>query len=264
MHDLDSLLKHFEQPTKPAAKDNHSYQQPKLPVPILPSFQKADSMNNDQRKFPNPHASFPQPNEQRRPSILKQPIKPSVDQSFDIDAILQGRSTQQQPASKGASHQIGPAKNSATPSRRDSLSEWFNEERSTGRNVSQAPNLFSSKVSTNATGKPSIDFNPDDLFSNSRDQSAAKLPSSTTKTSAKQYYMGNSRYKPGLNPKQAIRRDSFNLLPDPTNNSNSACTYLSHIGWISLTFLCLARAPKMPSYMPTFGEQRKRTLNRLR
>lgn len=227
MHDLDSLLKQFEQPTKPAAKDNHSQQQPKLPVPILPSFQKMDSMNNDQRKVSMPNPSYSLPSEQRRPSILKQPVKPSTDQSFDIDAILQGRSVQPQPASKGASHQIGPAKNSATPSRRDSLSEWFNEERTTGRNASQAPNLFSSKVSTNNGGKPSIDFNPDDLFSDSRDQSASKFPSSTTKTSAKQYYMENSRYKPGLNPKQPVRRDSFSLLTDPANNSNSACTCLS-------------------------------------
>ena len=229
MHDIDSLLKQFEQPAKPAAKDNHSHQQPKLPIPILPSFQKLDSMGTDQRKVPIPNPSFSHPTDQRRPSILKQPVKPSVEQSFDIDAILQGRSVQPQQAAKGSSYPIGPAKNSATPSRRDSLSDWFNEERSTGRNASQAPNLFSSKVSTNMGGRPSIDFNPDDLFSDSRDQSATRHPVSTTKASAKQYYMGNSRYKPGVNPKQPVRRDSFNLLTDPMNNSNSACAYLSDV-----------------------------------
>ncbi|CAF1154886.1 unnamed protein product [Adineta steineri] len=44
----------------------------------------------------------------------------------------------------------------------------------------------------------------------------------------------------GINPKQTVRGDNFNWLMDPSDNSNSA-----------------SRAPKLSSYAPTFGEQRK-------
>ncbi|CAF1551380.1 unnamed protein product, partial [Adineta steineri] len=47
----------------------------------------------------------------------------------------------------------------------------------------------------------------------------------------------------GINPRQTVRRDSFNWLGDTSNNSNSA-----------------TRGPKLTSYVPTFGEQKKRNL----
>jgi hypothetical protein len=200
MNDLDTLLKEFEQPKKPTVKENLPQQQ-KLPVQNLPAYPKYDYSNSDNRKgnIPNPNFSFP--NEPQRPSILKHPAKPTVEQSFDIDSILQGHAIQPQQSSK-ALHPIAPAKNSATPIRRDSLTDWLNEDRSTTKNQATQPlNLFPQKVTTNVSGKPAIDLNPDDFFSNknNRDQSATKGPSATTKTSAKQYYLGSSRYKPGKN-----------------------------------------------------------------
>jgi hypothetical protein len=235
MHDLDTLLKEFEQPTKPIIKENLPQQQ-KLPMTNL--------FMADNRKGNVPNPNFSLASEQRRTSILKQPSKSSaVDQSFDLDAILQGRSLQPQQPSK-ILHPIAPSKNSASSVRRDSLSDWLNEDRSTNKNTTQPSNIFTQKVTTNVLGKPAIDLNPDDYFSNTnnRDQSATRAPLSTTKTSAKQYYMGNSRYKPGKNsrfqfqefylliilgiiPKQTVRSDSFSLFMDPSNNSNSACTY---------------------------------------
>ena len=196
MHDLETLLKHFDQPAKPAAREP-SVQAPKLPIPVLPTLPKYDYSNSDQRKGPLGNPTFSLHTEHRRPSILKQTTKPSTEQSVDIDAILQGRPTQQ--ASKGPSLAIGPAKNSASSQRRDSLSDWLKEERFATKNPSHASNLFGGKVSTHVGAKPSLDFNPDDLFSESttRDQSATKNATRPTKTSAKQYYMGSSRYKPG-------------------------------------------------------------------
>jgi hypothetical protein len=245
MHDLDALLKEYEQPKKSNIKENLPQQQ-KLPIPNLSAFPKHDLSVSDNRKGNIPNFSYA--TEQRRPSILKQPPKPSVDQSFDIDTILQGRSIQPQPPSK-ILHPIAPAKNSASSVRRDSLSDWLNEDRATTKNYPNQPssNLFPQKVTTNMPGKPAIDLNPDDFFSNTnnRDQSAAKGPFSTTKTSAKQYYLGNSRYKPGpfysynkkisfyslrisgINPKQAGRGDGTNWFTDPSNNSNSASMYFS-------------------------------------
>ncbi|CAF1360735.1 unnamed protein product, partial [Adineta steineri] len=179
--------------------------------------------------------------EQHRTSNFKESAKPAVDQSFDIDAILQGRSIQPQQSGKGLLNPIGPSKNSASSAtRRDSLTDWLNEDRSTTKN--QSSNLFSNKITTNVSTKPTTHLDPDDFFSNthSRDQSATRAPQSTTKSSAKQYYLGNSRYKPGINPKQTVRGDNFNWLMDPSDNSNSA-----------------SRAPKLSSYAPTFGEQRK-------
>jgi hypothetical protein len=198
MQDLDALLNQYEQPTKSNIKENPPQPQ-KLPIPNLSTFPKHDSSVSDNRKGNIPNFSQP---EQRKQSILKQPPKPSVDQSFDIDAILQGRSIQPQPPSK-ILHPIAPAKNAASATRRDSLSDWLNDDRSTTKNYSnQQSNLFPQKVTTNILGKPAIDLNPDDFFSNTnnnRDQSATKAPFSTTKSSAKQYYLGNSRYNPGQN-----------------------------------------------------------------
>ena len=195
MRDLDILLKQFDQPAKAPVKEPPT-QHAKLPVPVLPTLPKFDFTSNDQRRGPIANPTYSHQSEQRRPSILKQPTKSSTEQSFDIDTILQGRSTQQVAKGSGLLP-LGPAKNSASSQRRDSLSDWLKEDRVATKNPSHASNLFPSKVATNAGSKPSLDFNPDDLFSDSpaRDHSATKLP--TTKTSAKQYYMGNSRYKPG-------------------------------------------------------------------
>jgi len=83
-----------------------------------------------------------------------------------------------------------------------------------------------------APAKTTTHFDPDDFFgnsspkNNSREQNENRAPYPTTKASAKQYYLGNSRYKPGVNPRQTVRRDSFNWFSDPTNNSNSASTFL--------------------------------------
>jgi hypothetical protein len=209
MNDLDALLKEFEQPAKSNIKENVNTQQqkptkqsggflfdnPQQQKAPIPSLSKYDTPASDNRKGNIPLFSN---SEQRRTSILKQPQpKPSFDQSFDIDAILQGRSIQPQQPSKFL-NPIGPAKNSASSSRRDSLSDWLNDERTT------ATKAHPQKVTTttNVLSRPAIDLNPDDFFSNAsnynnRDQSATKAPLSTTKTSAKQYYMGSSRYKPG-------------------------------------------------------------------
>jgi hypothetical protein len=200
MTDLDSLLKQFEQPKKPTKKENPSQQQ-KLPIPNLSAFPKYDLSNSDNRKgnIPNPNFSFA--TEQHRTSILKQPSKPSVEQSFDIDAILHGHSMQPQQSSK-VLHPIAPTKDSVSSARRDSLTDWLNEDRSTTKNHPNQPlNLFPQKVTTNVTGKPVIDLNSDEFFSNTnnRDQSGTKGTLTTTKPSAKQYYLGNTRYKPGKN-----------------------------------------------------------------
>lgn len=203
MNDIDALLKQYEQPAKSNTKENvntqqqqkstkqsggflfddfpqQKPQQPKFPLP------KYDS---DNRKGNMPLFSH---NEQRRTTNIKQSTNSSVDQSLDIDAILQGRSIQPQQPPKHF-HSMGPAKNSASSSsRKDSeLSDWLNDDHLTSKTHTQ-------KVTTNVMSKPAINLNPDDFFS-SQDQNENKPPVSTTKASAKQYYMGNSRYKPGKN-----------------------------------------------------------------
>jgi hypothetical protein len=198
MNDLDLLLKEFEQPKKSIIKENQPQQQ-KLPVPNLSKFPKYDFSNSDNRKGNIPNPNFSLATEQRRISLLKQPVKPSVEQSFDIDTILQGHSIQPQQSSKG-SQPAALAKTSAVSTGGDSLTDWLNEDRSTTKNHPNQPlNLFSQKVTTNVVGKPSLDLNPDDFFSNTnnQDQNTTKAPLATTKPSAKQYYLGNSRYKPG-------------------------------------------------------------------
>ena len=201
MSDIDALLKEFEQPKKPAKKEN-PLQPQKLPVPNFSTFPKHDFSISDTRKGLVQNSNFSLHPEPSRPSILKQPTKPPIDESLDIDAILRGHSIQPQQAPK-PSHPMAPAKNSATSVRRDSLTEWLNEDRPNAKNNStqQLSNLFPQKITTNALGKPAIDSNLDDLFSNTnnRDQSATRAPFATTKPSAKQYYLGNTRYKPGKN-----------------------------------------------------------------
>ena len=187
-NDLDALLKQFEQPKKPSAKETG-----KLP---LPSF-STTSNSNDQRRSNIPNSNFLFQTEQRRASILKPPNKPSTEQSFDLEAILQGRTTQNQQTSK-ISVPIGPAKNVPSQNRRDSLSDLFADERLNAKKPFQTTNHFPTKVSTFAPGKPSLDFNADDLFSdtNNRDSSATKQKFSRTKTSAKDYYNSVARYRP--------------------------------------------------------------------
>lgn len=198
MGDIDELLKGFEEPKKPAVKEDSSQQ--KKPAP--PSFTvhpKNESSVSDNRKVNIPNPQFPVASEQTRPSILKPQFKPAVDQSFDIDAILQGRSNQHSKPAETKRH-LQPAKNSATSSRRDSLSDWLNDDRAKPVKYSPRQPLVSpGKIKTNVQGKPAIDLNPDDFFSNmnTRDQSATKAQASTTKPSASNYYLGNSRYKPG-------------------------------------------------------------------
>lgn len=259
MSDIDALLKEFESAKKPVAKKDPLPQQQKLPMPTLSTLPKHDFSQADIRKVPVPNPNFSLASEQRRTTILKQAPKPTVEQSLDIDAILQGHSiqppSQQQPPPPAKTlHPLAPAKNSATSTRRDSLSDWLNEDRLHAKhNSNQTLNLFPQKVMTNIPSKPAIGLDIDDLFSttNTRDQSATKAPPlSTTKASAKQYYLGNSRYKPGqsiiffpeattksisflfetlsgINPKQTtVRGDSFNWFTNPSGNSNAACRHL--------------------------------------
>ncbi|CAF3012775.1 unnamed protein product [Rotaria sp. Silwood2] len=254
LNDLDALLKEFEQPSRSNVKENitnqqqkstkqnsgfafDNSQQQKVSVPSLPKY---DITTSDNRKGVIPVFSKSNMNsENRHASILKHPPKPAVDQSFDIDAILQGRSIQPSQSSKLAPP-IAPAKDSSSSPRRDSLSDWLYDD-----NLPKKTNT--QKTTTNVIGKPPMRLNPDDFFSNTsnnninnRDQNETKAPFSTSKPSAKQYYLGNSRYKPGINPRQTVRRDSFNFLAELSNNSNSA-----------------TRGPKLTSYVPTFGDQRK-------
>ena len=194
MNDLDALLKEFEKP-----KENVNTQQKSSGFLFENSQQqpqklsKYDTSISDNRKGNIPLFSNTTMNsEQRRTSILKQQPKPVVEQSFDIDAILQGRAIQPQQPAKNL-HPIAPAKNSASSTRGDSLTDWLNDEYTTAKTHTQ-------KITTNKSTKPAIELNPDDFFSNAsnnRDHNETKAPFSTTKPSAKQYYMGNSRYKPG-------------------------------------------------------------------
>ena len=208
MNDLDALLNQYSQPTKSNTKENintqpqqpaqkstktsggflfddlppQKAQAPKIPLPTLPKYEV------DNRK-PNPPLFAN--TEQRRTTNYKPPAKSSVDQSFDIDAILQGRSIQPQQQPSKPLHSFGPAKNSASSRKDSALSDWFNDDHSTNKTHTQ-------KYSTNMMSKPAMNMNPDDFFS-SQDQNENKPPVSNTKTSAKQYYLGNSRYKPGMN-----------------------------------------------------------------
>lgn len=207
MSDLDKLLQEFEQPSKPSIKEqtnnqpqkstkpmggypfDHPPQQSKAAAAPLPKF--------DTKPFENRKANnnlFPSSNNysENRPSNFKQPPKPSIDQSFDIDAILQGRSVQPQQPSKFMPH-IGTKKDFPVSPRRDSLDEWLHDESL----------LNKQKLTTNVPSKQPLRLNVDEYFSNTnnnRDQNEMKPPFSTTKPSAKQYYLGNSRYKPGKNP----------------------------------------------------------------
>ena len=65
----------------------------------------------------------------------------------------------------------------------------------------------------------------------------------------------------GVNPRQTVRRDSFSWLTEATNNSNSASMYLWSSPQINPTVSYLARGPRGTSYIPTFGDQRKRELS---
>ncbi|UJR25508.1 hypothetical protein I4U23_006854 [Adineta vaga] len=228
MQDLDALLKELEQSKKPiASKENHPKQQ-NIPIPHL-SQPKYDSSTSDSRQGNYSKSNFSYGSQQRRAPNLKPPLS-FVEQSIDIDDLLKATSIQPQhaPSSLAA---LGPTKNSASSTRRDSLKDWL----TTKTQTNQPSNFYSNKSAAK--------LNPDDLFSggNSRDPSASRAPLSTTKPSAKQYYMGNSRYKPGINTRQQpSRNDGFNWFTDPSDNSNSA-----------------SRAPKMSNYAPTFGDQRK-------
>ncbi|CAF1426572.1 unnamed protein product [Adineta ricciae] len=231
MQDLDALLKELELSEKPNVKENH-FKQPTIPVPNL-SQTKYDAPSSDSRQGYQHKPNFSYGSQPHRVPPFKPP-KAVVEQSFDFDDILKGHSIQPQQASKGLRPNV-PAKNSASSIRRDSLTEWLNDDRLTTKtHTNQPSNIFSNK--------PAARSDLDDLFSDThtRDHSASKAPLSITKTSAKQYYLGNSRYKPGINAKQPSRNDGFNWLSDPSNNSNSA-----------------SRGPKLSSYAPTFGDQRK-------
>lgn len=203
IHDLDSLLDQYDQPKKSNAKEQPSQKPSKPsaerffddsppPPPVQQQQQppKLPKYGIDTRKTNAPLFSS---NEQHRTSAHKPVPKPSVKDSFDIDSILQGRSIQpQQPAKH--SYTTVPAKNSASSVRKDSdLSDLFSNDYSSTK--SHQPKVT---TTTNMKSKPALDLNPDDYFS-SRDQNENKAPFSTTKTSAKQYYLGNSRYKPGKN-----------------------------------------------------------------
>ena len=212
MNDLDALLKEYEQPTKQNPKENihnqqqkstkqtsglpfdnfqqRQQQQPKLPIS---SLSKHDIITSDNRKGDIPIVSNVNINsDSRHPSILKQPPKPSADQSFDIDAMLQGRSMQPKQQTK---HLIAPTKNSASSSRRDSISDWFTNDRTTMKEQMQKP-------ASNKAGKPIFDFSADEFFSNAsnnrnREQNEITAPFSTTKSPAKRFYQDIARYKPG-------------------------------------------------------------------
>ena len=212
MNDLDALLKEFEEPAKPKKKETLPVQaalkkpfkptsdfsfdtaQPTHKVPV-PSLSKYDFHPTDARRGNIPQYSQAEPkHEARNPSILKQPPKPVVEQSFDIDAILQGRTIQ--PAASKLLHPIAPSKNAVSSPRRDSLSDWLSDDASTNN---KAPQKVTA-TKPNPYGRPALDANPDDFFanaSNSRDPSATRAPFSMSKPSAKQYYLGSSRYKPG-------------------------------------------------------------------
>ncbi|CAF1009971.1 unnamed protein product [Rotaria sordida] len=242
IHDIDALLKKMEQNKKPVIKEKNP-QQEKSTIPNFSTLHKNDSSISDNQKghIPNPNFSFP--TDQRRTLNIRRPSKISIDQSLDIDDILHGRSNQsQQPSYFKPS--IQPVKNSPSSKRKDSLSDLLNQDQklTTKNYPAQLSNIVPQKITTNVHGKPIINLNPDDFFSNTnnRDQSPRRASITTTKTSASHYYLGSSRYKPGINPKPTVRNDGFNWLTEPSNNSNAA-----------------ARGPKLSSYVPTFGDQRK-------
>ncbi|CAF1554320.1 unnamed protein product, partial [Adineta steineri] len=119
MNDLDALLKEFEQPGKANLKENINTQQQKS-TKQSSGFLFDNSSQQQQQKVSKYDTSISENrkgnipifsnanihSEQRRTSILKQPPKPAVDQSFDIDAILQGRAIP--PQAPKALHPIAP------------------------------------------------------------------------------------------------------------------------------------------------------------
>mgnify|MGYP006897241344 CR=1 FL=1 len=131
---------------------------------------------------------------------FQQLSKPSSDQSFDIDAILQGRTNQPQQLTK-FSDPIVPVKDFVSSKRNDSLSDWLNKDEAILRNRPIQPSvLFPQKVTANVVNKPVIDLNVDDFFSNmksNREHGTKKMPLFMTKTSTRRFYTEKSRYKPG-------------------------------------------------------------------
>ena len=224
MNDLEALLKEYDEPAKGKKKEPAQFQvapkkpfkptsdfsydtaQPTHKVPV-PALSKYDSNPIDTRKGNIPQYSQAEPkSEARQTSNYKQPPKPSFEQSFDIDAILQGRNIQPQPSK--FLQPIGPSKNNVSSPRRDSLSDWLSDDASA--NI-KAPPAKVTSTKANLFGRPTLDANPDDFFanaSNSRDHSASKAPFSMNKPSAKQYYLGSSRYKPG----RTVLEPSMQLL----------------------------------------------------
>ena len=131
---------------------------------------------------------------------MKPAAKPIVEQSFDIDDILQGRMIQPHPQPSKFSNAL-PTRNKVASPRRDSLSDWLSDEISTTGKGSAHKVTTTTTSKQNPLAKPVLDLHPDDFFSgasnNNRETSATKGLFSTTKSTAKQYYLGSSRYKPG-------------------------------------------------------------------
>ena len=199
MSDLDALLKDFEQPKKSSIKES-LLPLAKLPVATIPVTFKNDSSTSDRGSGSQANASFPFNTGQRRPSIVKAQTKPSSNQPLDIDAILQGSSKQ-----------------TGSSAAKDSLWDWSADDRKTAKSSNQPSNSFTHKVSTNAGSKPAIDVKADDLFfnTNHRDQGATNAPFAPNKASATQYYMGTSRYKPGILIFHSSDERDVTRLPSP-------------------------------------------------
>jgi hypothetical protein len=135
--------------------------------------------------------------EPRRAVVTKQAPLPAIDQSVDIDAILQGRAYPQVSSKPLQPTQVD-MKTRAVVSKRDDSSNWLDD-------IVQTPPTRDITPKYNTRDKlwqkPTVDQNIDDFFSNAsnnRDPITAKPPLSSTKSMAKQYYLGNTRYKPGV------------------------------------------------------------------
>ena len=220
LDDIDALLKEIDQSKKPTKVENRPPPQPQKPTKKTHDFsfddfpppppaasQKYPVTNQSKLQSNIPSAShkgnqslfsnFDANPESKRPSILKQPPKPKVEDSFDIDAILYGRSIHPPPGNflkAAATH-----KNAVVSPRKPDFPDWLSDDGSfTGNEITRKKSPMMMK--DNPLAKPITHLNPDDFFanaSNNRESSATKPPYSTSKPSARDHYLGKVRYKPG-------------------------------------------------------------------
>lgn len=167
-----------------------------------PPLPKIETNNvSGMRKPPMPlFSDFNSNFEPKRASNVRGPAKTILEDSLGIDEILNGRSNQPTQPER-ALKPVAPTRNPILSPRKTDYSDIFSDEPSGMSKGNYGQRYGPTEGKNNPLGKGIVNLNPDDYFStasnNNRESSATKPPHSTSKQTAKQYYLNSSRYKPG-------------------------------------------------------------------